>query len=116
MTDEIKWDGKDAGYYASGVETRIYPITQSYPPILLTEEAWAFLAAEVTRRQGRDQAALDARRLEDKRDAFAAAALTGLLAYSNRPPGYGNAADVAWEVADAMMGARERVPTRETRK
>ena len=48
--------------------------------------------------------------LMTRRDAFAAAALTGMLAnpgYPLRPP---NAAEFAFDYADAMLEARDRKP------
>jgi hypothetical protein len=68
----------------------------------------AMMTGSATTLDGKDALARDeARRLEDKRDAFAAAALTGMLAATNGDFGYTNIAETAWDIADAMMEARK---------
>lgn len=49
----------------------------------------------------------DARRLDDKRDAAANAALIGLLASPDRPHDFGAIVNKAWQIADDMMEARK---------
>jgi hypothetical protein len=68
----------------------------------------AMMTGSATTLDGKDALARDeARRLDDKRDAFAAAALTGMLAATNGDFGYTNIAETAWDIADAMMEARK---------
>jgi len=71
-------------------------------PTLRPQDAWLCTGCCVV-----NTAAQHRREVTGRRDTFAAAALTGLLAHRSRADWVRGTAEVAYQYADAMLAARE---------